>query len=111
MVQRNFLRKIEGAHRLSYWDQLRKYKMYSLERRRERYSVIYVWKIIENLVPNFSHLEGDGNKKGGITWYNHIRLGRKCVTKSVKLGPFQQVRYSSLAVQGPKLFNSLPKHI
>ena len=67
--------------------------------------------LIENLVPNFSHLEGDGNEKGGITWYNHIRLGRKCVTKSVKLGPFQQVRYSSLAVQGPKLFNSLPKNI
>ena len=29
-------------------------KLYSLQRRRERYGIIYVWKIINGLVPNLS---------------------------------------------------------
>ena len=31
-------------------------KLYSLQRRRERYIIIYVWKILEGLVPNLSLL-------------------------------------------------------
>ena len=42
LLQRNFIRKIKGVCSLSYWDQLK--KLYSLERRRERY-IIYVWKV------------------------------------------------------------------
>ena len=33
-----------------YWTCLDKMKIYSLERRRER--IIYVWKVLENMVPN-----------------------------------------------------------
>ena len=39
MSQRNFIRKI---YKLSYWDQLKRLSLYSLQRRRERYMVIYV---------------------------------------------------------------------
>jgi hypothetical protein len=31
---------------------LKALKLYSLERRRERYTVLYMWKIIRGLVPN-----------------------------------------------------------
>ena len=51
-VQRNFLRKISGISHLPYWDQLKELKLYFLERRRERYMIIYVWRIIEGQVPN-----------------------------------------------------------
>ena len=37
---------------LSYWEQLEQLRMYSLERRRERYQIIYTWRILEGLVPN-----------------------------------------------------------
>ena len=40
-VQRSFIRKISGIQHLNYWDQLCKLKLYSLERRRVRYIVIY----------------------------------------------------------------------
>ena len=44
LIQRSFIRKIQGAIDLSYWDQLQKFKLKSLQRRRERY-----WPMINNL--------------------------------------------------------------
>ena len=46
-VQRNLIRKITGMEQLSYWEQLHALSMYSLERRRERYLIIYMWRIME----------------------------------------------------------------
>ena len=51
-VQRHFTRRIAGTDGMSYSERLKYLKMYSLERRRDRYVVIYVWKIIQGLVPN-----------------------------------------------------------
>ena len=39
---------------ISYSKRLDVLKLYSLQRRRERYDIIYMWKIIEGLVPNLS---------------------------------------------------------
>ena len=50
-VQRAFTKHITGMH-LSYSKHLEVLKLYSLQRRRERYSIIYVWKIVEGLVPS-----------------------------------------------------------
>ena len=35
---------------LSYWDKLKELKLYSQERRREQYQVIFIWKISQVLV-------------------------------------------------------------
>ena len=52
-VQKNFTSKIDfGERRPDYWERLSELKLYSLERRRERYMVIYVWKVIHALYPN-----------------------------------------------------------
>ena len=53
-VQNNFLKKISSPlHDGSdYWDRLQFFKLYSLERRRERYAIIYAWKVIHGLYPN-----------------------------------------------------------
>ena len=51
-VQRSFTRFISGMKGLSYPEKLTVLKLYSLYRRRERYIIIYVWKILEGLVPN-----------------------------------------------------------
>ena len=110
LLQKNFLKKIHGLFQLTYWEQLSKLNLYSLERRRERYVIIYVWKILEKLVPNFSHLQNEV-EIGGIKSYENNRLGRKCIVPIIKRSSFQQVRCASLTVLGPRLFNCLPKHI
>ena len=51
-LQRNYLRKIIGTRNSNYWERLKMAQMQSQERRLERYRIIYVWKIIEGLVPN-----------------------------------------------------------
>ncbi|WP_347046854.1 hypothetical protein, partial [Escherichia coli] len=87
---------------LSYWERLKELRLYSLERRRERYAVIYVWKILEGLVPNF-----------GIASYTNPRTGRHCTVPTVptiqsKAG---YIYCNSLGFKGPQLFNSLLKDL
>ena len=106
MVQRTFLRKITRMSELSYWEQLKKLNMYSLERRRERYRIIYVWKVLENLVPNI------GNDR--IRSKTHQRRGRECFPPKVNQYCSRKVQnliYASLPVHGQQLFNCLPKEI
>ena len=108
-VQRSFIRKITGMHGLSYWEQLSELSLYSLERRRERYIILYVWRILENLTPNFNDPE-----KGGIKVKWNERRGRVCDVPSVSRqapAAVQRARYSSFAIIGPKLFNSLPREV
>ena len=92
--------KISSPADKNYWTRLRAFKLYSLQRRRERYQIIYLWKVLEGLVPNVN------NK---ITSTLHARLGRKCVVPRVPNGKLGKIREASLAVHGAKLFNVLPK--
>ena len=102
-VQHSFFKKIAGTTGLDYWDLLKLLKMSSLQRRRERYICIYMWKIIEGLVPNF-----------GIRFHYNRRRGRQCSVPQVcTTAPhrFQTIRFNSMGVHGPRLFNSLPVNI
>ena len=102
MVQKAFVSKIIGMRQYDYWQQLHELKLYSLQRRRERYITIYIWKVLEKMVPNF-----------GIT-VNHRRHGRFCEVPHIKANApsrIRNLRYSSLAVKGPRLFNIMPSHI
>ena len=42
MTQRSFVRRIEGLAQYSYWEQLKLLNLFSVERRRERYMILYV---------------------------------------------------------------------
>ena len=111
MVQRTFLRKIKSISNLTYWEQLKKLRMFSQERRRERYSIIYVWRILEEQVPNIYH---SGNVTGSIVAKFHCRRGRICSvpplnTQSPKA--VQNLREASLPVRGQRLFNTLPQEV
>ena len=108
MVQRSFLRKISGMTHMSYWQQLEHLKLYSLERRRERYRIIYVWRILEGQVPNIKSVDGGFNK---ITAKWHPRRGRECIIRAINRTAPRQVQRlmeSSLPIHGQKLFNTLP---
>jgi hypothetical protein len=92
---------------LDYWERLQVLNLYSLERRRERYMIIYTWKIVEKLVPN---LESDP-----ITIKNQQdhRRGRwlEIPTLKTRQGTVSTIKEKSLAVRGPRLFNCLRKDI
>ena len=91
---------------LSYWERLKRLNLYSLQRRRERYLVIYVWKIIQGLSPNFKRDDlkiktyGDGS-----------RLGRRCQLPPLIRTVEGSLRDKSFTMMGPKLFNELPVSI
>ena len=107
-LQHSFVKKIHGMSELSYWDQLKALRLYSLERRRERYIIIYTWKMLECLVPNIS----EGSAALRSKW--HPRRGRECSGPNVSSNAscrIQSVRRASFAVNGPCLFSSLPKNI
>jgi hypothetical protein len=52
-LQKNFFNKIPAIRGLNYSEQLQKIKMLSLQRRQERYRILYTGKTPEGLVPNY----------------------------------------------------------
>ena len=86
-------------------------KMYSLQRRRERYRIIYVWKILEQQVPNISCEGNSGIQKLRM---DNTRNGRTCQlptqinSASAKT---RHLREGSFTHHGSKLFNALPKDL
>ena len=50
-IQRSFTRKIIGCKDLTYWERLKRLKLMSLQRRRERYCMVHVWKILNGHAP------------------------------------------------------------
>ena len=107
-VQRAFTRRIRFRNdKEDYWQRLSKFQLYSLERRRERYRILYVWKIIEGVVPN---LPG----RSQIVCKTSLRFGRLCQIPPVASSTsnkLQRLREGSFCVNGPKLFNSLPSYL
>ena len=109
-VQQSFTRQISSTRDLSYWERLSSLGLYSLQRRRERYIAIYVWKILEGLVPNLS----DYDSAIHIRNNDADRLGRRCrVPPIARSAPtyIRNIRESSFSVAGPKIFNCLPIYI
>ena len=71
---------------LEYSKRLVSLKLYSPQKRRKRYCIIYVWKIIQGLVPNFS--------KPIVCSYSEHR-GKSCIASHVNLGRLWSLAYNS----------------
>ena len=52
-VCRHFTAKVHGLESFDYWERLAHLQLYSQERRRERYAIIFVWKLAEQLVQGY----------------------------------------------------------
>ena len=103
-VQRTFTSRIAGCRELDYYERLRKLSLMSLQRRRERYIILHMWKI----------LHGVSNNALGIKFTERLRSGIQAVLPSMTKGcrAAQQSAYdSSFAVMGPKLWNAIPFHL
>ena len=104
-VQRNFISQIRGPglHSLDYWHKLAKLRVYSQERRRERYQICFLWKLSQGLVEGYS-----------IDWQWSDRRGRLAIPNSIPPNApsmVKKARERSLGVHGSRLFNLLPKHL
>ena len=101
-VQRAFTKHISGIRDFSYSKRLETLKLYSLQRRRDRYSIIYVWKIVEGLVPNLSD---------PITCSLSDRRGRTCNVYHAGAGRLGTLKYNSFRWRSIRMFNRLLKCI
>ena len=102
-VQRSFTAKISDMEDFDYWSRLKKLKMFSLQRRRECFIIIHMWKILRGLAPNDLQLE----------YFNHIRFGDQCRRKTPKskTASIRSLRYNYFSSSGPRLFNIIPNFI
>ena len=53
-VQRSFSKHINGLCIMSYEERLKFLNLYSVQKNRDRYKIIYLWKIIETVVLNLT---------------------------------------------------------
>ena len=101
-IQRSFTSKIDQCQNLNYHDRLVKLKLMSLQRRRERYIIIHMYKVLQSISPNDTNIQFIFSDRRGIQAVIpplHRQASRRA----------QQKYDSSFSVLGPKLWNLLPK--
>ena len=64
-IQRTYTANITEVQHLSYWDRLKALNLMSLQRRRERYILIHVYKILHGLAPNDLEMQFYENARRG----------------------------------------------
>ena len=102
-LQRSLTSKLDGLENLNYHQRLQSLKLYSLQRRRERFCIITIYKILNNLHPNQLNLQ----------FYETPRFGMKCrrrISKAKRVH-IRTLHYHSFASIGPALFNIVPRVI
>ena len=89
---------------LNYWEKLQELHLYSQERRRERYMIIFLWKISQGKVSGYDvQFTSGGLRRGRLIIPNPVNRGAPSVVKNA--------RERSLAVRGAQIFNLLPESI
>ena len=92
--------KVAGTELLSHWERLRLLHLYSQERRRERYLVIFLWKVAEGKVKGYEAEFLECGRRGRLAVLRpHVRTAPAKVVRA---------RESSLGAKGCRLFNLLP---
>ena len=97
---RSFSSRITGCENL---DRLKLLHIYSQERRREQFQIIFIWKILQGYVQGYS-----------LHSASHPRRGRTIqVSDYHPSAPasVRRAREASLSVKGAQLFNLLPRDI
>ena len=61
---KTFTKRIPELKELNYWERLNKLKINSQQRRCERYRILYIWKVLEGLVPNPGIVMNESGIKG-----------------------------------------------
>ena len=99
-IQRTVTDKVEGVENMNYHQRLRALKLYSLQRRRERYMACYMYKVASGLVPNNVNFQ----------FYSTSRHGVKCRQPKIAMSTshISTIRKNFFTSSGPAIFNVLP---
>jgi len=102
-VQADFTRRItsmkkpEESRPFDYWERLKKLRLYSVERRVERYSAIFIWKVKNNVTRN--------------PGFEFVDTGRRGTMVKISIKKNESARENSFLVWGAKVFNALPREL
>ena len=102
-VAKNFTSQVGGMEGLDYWERLGVLNMYSQERRRERYQIIFIWKVSQQLVKGYNLPFKHNPRRGRLVDLPPVVGGCPAVVKNAL--------EASLRVKGAKLFNLLPTEL
>ena len=103
-VQHHLVDRIKDSRlsSLNYWDKLKQLHLYSQERRRERYMVIFLWKISQGLVSGYDvHFTSGGLRRGRLIVPNTVLKAAPAMIRNA--------REHSLGFRGARIFNLLPE--
>ena len=100
-VDRHFTGQIQGMENLDYWERLQSLHLYSQERRRERYCIIFLWKVAQGLVQGYQATFTSSPRRG-----RHMEV---CPLNNAAPASVKKARESSLKVKGAQLFNIIPR--
>jgi hypothetical protein len=104
-IQRSFTARIEGLSEMNYHERLVELKMYSMQRRFERFTIICVWKILQGITVNVNY---------NIKATYNARTGLQCqiiTPKRKGAQTYYTKHFESFCVRGPRLFNRMPPDI
>ena len=102
-IARHFTAKVHGLEDMDFWETLQALNLYSQKRRRERYMIIFIWKVAQGLVQGYH-----------ASFTSSPRRGRVMVVSPLnRNGPasLRKARESSLKVRGAQLFNVILRAI
>ena len=102
-VQRNFLSKVAGLEEMDHWARLNSLHLYSQERQRERYMILFIRKISQGLVKGYDVSFAESDRRG------RMAIPREYVPSAP--AHVRNARQASLGVKGCRLFNLLPQSL
>ena len=102
-VAKAFTARISGMEGLDYWERLHQLGMYSQERRRERYQVMFIWKLSQGLITGYSLPFQNSDRRGTYVLVPPLASSSPSAVR--------KARESSLQVKGARLYNLMPLHL
>ena len=100
-IPRGWKRRCPAIKDQHFWDRILLMEITSTQRRHERYQILYVWQILEQLVPN--------NGAVKTKWGNRGRM--IIIPRSRGSQAIRTLRDSSFTVKSGRLFNALPRYL
>ena len=102
-IQRNFTKRLTNMKDIEYYQRLKDLRLYSMERRRERYELLYIFKTMKRLVPNVGLKWKEATRRGRVLIPPPVHKKSSCAAATMR-------RYSFRG-KAAFLFNALPASI
>ncbi|MEL7079429.1 MAG: reverse transcriptase family protein, partial [Cyanobacteria bacterium J06582_2] len=112
-VLRSYSKHVENLQDKNYKERLKALNLQSIQRRHERYKIIYVYKIKESIVPNLPQNPFNSDFSFALKFSQTTRNGIRCSIPNPTLyhNPAEIPRNSSFALSASNLWNCLPPKI